>query len=98
MRIAARCEGAADARCLRCGRRGKRRRQDAQNLLAVLRAEPFDAAQLTAVLEAQRVRMAGRFEVGQGLMRDLLVAMTPEARQAFADRLEKRLQHDPEGR
>ncbi|WP_054007986.1 periplasmic heavy metal sensor [Cypionkella psychrotolerans] len=67
--------------------------RDAQVLLGVLRADPFDPGQLTAVLEAQRVRMAGRFEVGQGLMRDLLVAMTPEARQAFADRLEKRLQH-----
>ena len=66
--------------------------QDAQTLLGVLRADPFDPAQLAAVLEAQRVRMAGRFEVGQGLMRDLLVAMTPEARRAFADRLEKRLQ------
>lgn len=72
-------------------------RQDAQNLLAVLRATPFDPAQLTALLEAQRARMAGRFEVGQELMRDLLVGMTPEARQAFADRLEKRLQHDPKG-
>ena len=72
-------------------------RQDAQNLLAVLRAVPFDPAQLTALLEAQRARMAGRLEVGQELMRDLLVGMTPEARQAFADRLEKRLQHDPKG-
>ncbi|MES2434272.1 MAG: periplasmic heavy metal sensor [Pseudomonadota bacterium] len=71
--------------------------QDAQNLLAVLRAEPFDPGQLSAVLEAQRLRMAGRFEVGQGLMRDLLVAMTPEARRAFADRLEKRLQHGGKG-
>lgn len=75
--------------------------QDAQTLLAVLRAEPFDPGQLAAVLDAQRVRMAARFEVGQGLMRDLLVAMTPEARRTFADRLEKRLQHagkaGPEG-
>ena len=66
--------------------------QDAQTLLGVLRAEPFNPGQVAAVLEAQRVRMAGRFEVGQGLMRDLLLAMTPEARRAFADRLEKRLQ------
>ena len=65
--------------------------QDAQTLLGVLRADPFDPAQLAAVLEVQRVRMAARFEVGQSLMRDLLVAMTPEARRAFADRLEKRL-------
>lgn len=71
--------------------------QDAQALLGVLRATPFDPAQLSAVLEAQRVRMAGRFEVGQGLMRDLLVAMTPEARLAFADRLEQRLQHGGKG-
>lgn len=67
--------------------------QDAQNLLGVLRATPFDPAQLSAVMEAQRQRMAGRLEVGQGLMRDLLVAMTPEARLAFADRLEAHLRH-----
>ncbi|MDZ4309356.1 MAG: periplasmic heavy metal sensor [Cypionkella sp.] len=72
--------------------------QDARNLLGVLRAEPFDPAQLAALLEAQRVRMAGRFEVGQEVMRDLLVAMTPEARLAFADRLEQRLQHGGKGR
>ncbi|WP_426034574.1 periplasmic heavy metal sensor [Cypionkella sp. TWP1-2-1b2] len=72
--------------------------QDAQVLLGVLRAEPFDPGQLAAVLEAQRVRMAGRFEVGQGMMRDLLVAMTPEARRAFADRLEKRLQQGGKGK
>lgn len=71
--------------------------QDAQNLLAVLRADPFDPGQLSAMMEAQRARMAGRFEVGQDLMRDLLVAMTPEARLAFADRLEKRLQHGGKG-
>ena len=71
--------------------------QDAQNLLAVLRADPFDPGELAAVLDAQRMRMAGRFEVGQGLMRDLLVAMTPEARRAFADRLEKRLQQGGKG-
>lgn len=71
--------------------------RDAQTLLGVLRADPFDPGRLAAVLEAQRVRMAGRLEVGQGLMRDLLVAMTPEARRAFADRLEKRLQKGGKG-
>ncbi|GLS86948.1 hypothetical protein GCM10010873_19220 [Cypionkella aquatica] len=68
--------------------------QDARNLLAALRALPFDPAQVSAVMEAQRLRMTGRIEVGQGLMRDLLVAMTPEARLAFADRLEAHLQKD----
>jgi uncharacterized membrane protein len=67
--------------------------QDTQALLAALRADPFVEAQLTAVMDAQRARMAQRFEVGQGLMRDLLLAMSPEARLAFADRLEERLGH-----
>ena len=58
----------------------------------VLRAEPFDAAGLAAVMETQRARMAGRLEVGQAVLRDFLIAMTPEARKDFADRLEARLQ------
>ena len=45
-------------------------------------------------METQRQRVAAQLELGQGLMRDLLVAMTPEARLAFADRLEARLRHD----
>ncbi|MDB5663915.1 periplasmic heavy metal sensor [Cypionkella sp.] len=71
-------------------------KQDMQTLLGVLRAQPFDAGKLSAVMEAQRVRMAGRFEVGQNLMRDLLVSMTPQARLAFADRLEKHLRRAAE--
>jgi uncharacterized membrane protein len=71
--------------------------QDSQNLLAALRADPFVEAQLTAVMEAQRARMAQRLEIGQGLMRDLLLAMTPEARLAFAARLEERLHHGGKG-
>lgn len=67
--------------------------QDTQALLAALRATPFDEAQLTLVLETQRSRMAARLDVGQGLMRDFLLAMPPEARLAFADRLEARLRH-----
>ena len=65
---------------------------DTQSLLAVLRAEPFDAAGLAAVMETQRARMAGRLEVGQAVLRDFLIAMTPAARKDFADRLEARLQ------
>lgn len=64
---------------------------DTQSLLAVLRAEPFDAAGLAVVMETQRARMAGRLDVGQAVLRDFLIAMTPEARKAFADRLEARL-------
>ena len=70
----------------------KEMQADTQSLLAVLRAEPFDAAGLAAVMETQRARMAGRLEVGQAVLRDFLIAMTPEARKDFADRLEARLQ------
>jgi uncharacterized membrane protein len=71
--------------------------QDSQDLLAALRAEPFVEAQLMAVMEAQRVRMTQRLEIGQGLMRDFLLAMTPEARRAFADRLDRGLHHGGKG-
>lgn len=66
---------------------------DQRDLLAALRAEPFDAAKLSEVMAAQQGRMAARLETGQALMRDFLTAMSPEARLAFADRLEERLSH-----
>jgi hypothetical protein len=44
-------------------------------------------------MAAQQGRMAARLETGQALMRDFLTAMSPEARLAFADRLEDRLSH-----
>lgn len=69
----------------------KEMQADTQSLLVALRAEPFDAAGLTAVMETQRARMASRLELGQAVLRDFLIAMTPEARKAFADRLEARL-------
>lgn len=69
----------------------KETQADTQSLLVALRAEPFDAAGLTAVMETQRARMAGRLELGQTVLRDFLIAMTPEARKDFADRLEARL-------
>lgn len=72
----------------------KEMRQDTQALLTALRTEPFDPAALTAILETQRKRVAAQLELGQSLMRDMLVAMTPEARLAFADRLEARLRRD----
>jgi Spy/CpxP family protein refolding chaperone len=68
-------------------------RVDTQALLTALRAEPFDPAALSAIMEAQRQRLIGQLDLGQGLMRDFLIAMAPEARHAFADRLEQRLQH-----
>jgi Spy/CpxP family protein refolding chaperone len=68
------------------------KRQDLQNLLTALRADPFDPAQLQALLGAQSQRLAQQMDLGQNLLSDLLLQMTPEARQAFADRLQQGLQ------
>lgn len=66
-------------------------RQTQQDLLAALRADPFDRARLETVLAIQSDRSASQLAMGQSLLKDLLVQMTPEARHSFADRLEERL-------
>jgi len=66
-------------------------RDDLDAILAALRADPFDPAALDAVLAAQNARLSARLDLGQTLIRDFLVDLSPEARQAFADRLEARL-------
>lgn len=63
-------------------------RADRAELLAVLRADPFDPAALDAVTARLSARMRERFEIGQRLVRDRILAMTPDERRAFADRLE----------
>jgi uncharacterized membrane protein len=72
----------------------RQRRDDTQALLAALRAEPFAPDALAQIMERQHQRLAGQLQLGQDLLRDFLVAMTPEARAAFADRLEERLRPD----
>ncbi|MCE6957821.1 periplasmic heavy metal sensor [Cereibacter sphaeroides] len=66
-------------------------RADFAAMLAALRAEPFDAAALQAVLDRQRVRGAEMAEVGSRLLGERIAGMTPEERRAFADRLENNL-------
>ncbi len=73
---------------------GKAIRRDMTDLLAALRADPFDADQLARVLDSQGARLAQQMAVGQQLMRDFFIAMPPEARRAFADRLEAGLRRD----
>lgn len=67
-------------------------RQDLQNLLTALRAEPFDPAQLQALLDKQSQRVSQQMAAGQDLMRALLLQMTPSQRQGFAERLQKGLE------
>ena len=71
-------------------------RADRDALLAALRAQPFDPATVDAVMAAQAKRMEGQLQLGQGLIRDLLVSMPEADRLAFADRLQDRLDHGPE--
>lgn len=86
----------ADAPEFRDGRRDMR--SDFKDVLAQLRATPFDPGQLRAVLDRQNARNAERLALGQTLIFDLLVAMPPDARQAFADRLEQSLSKGPKRR
>jgi uncharacterized membrane protein len=66
-------------------------RADRQALVAALRAEPFDAAALDAVAGRMQARTLERLALGQRLIRDHVLAMSPAERAAFADRLDRSL-------
>lgn len=68
-------------------------REDTQALLALLRAESFDAGAFETRMEAQHARMEKQLRLGQDLLQDFIAAMPPEKRRGFADRLEKGLRH-----
>jgi uncharacterized membrane protein len=72
-------------------------REDFQDLLAAIRAEPFDAAALRAAMTGQAERMTQRLQLGQKLVMERLEAMSPEDRAEFATRLEDRLRLGPRG-
>lgn len=64
-------------------------RNDVRDLIAALRADPWDPDAARAVL-AKRVKRTGeRLELGQTLLLARLDSMTPADRQAFAGRLEE---------
>lgn len=62
---------------------------DTRALLAALRSDPFDRTAAEAALDRQRMRAAGFLETGSARMLDHIAAMSPAARQAYADRLEE---------
>lgn len=74
---------------LRVARRAMR--EDMAAVLQALRAEPFAADALQAALRRGSSRAAERQDLGQALIFDHVAAMTPDARRAFAERLEKSL-------
>lgn len=65
--------------------------RDGLAILAALRAEPFDPAALTAALKTQSQNISNRLTFGSDVMRDFVLGLTPEARTAFADRLERQM-------
>ncbi|MBM3615742.1 MAG: periplasmic heavy metal sensor [Alphaproteobacteria bacterium] len=71
----------------------QQRQEDLQALVAILRAEPFDAAALAAAMAEQEARMVGQLRLGQTILQERIAAMTPEARRGFAERLEDGLSH-----
>ena len=69
----------------------RQRRDDALAVLNALRATPFVPDALTAVMQAQQQRTARQLELGQTVLRDFLITLSPADRAAFANRLEDRL-------
>lgn len=73
----------------------KAMRQDLQNLLSALRAEPFQPDTLWALAAQQEQRLTERLKLGQKLLIERVIAMAPEERLRFADRLEAEMSHGP---
>ena len=74
------------------GRDRRSRRADYDRILTALRADPYDARAVQDLLEAQR-QDAARFQAaGQSALLAHIDGMSPEARRAFADRLEEGLE------
>ncbi len=69
----------------------RERGEDVRAFLEVIRADPFDREVAEAVLEQQLGRASRRLDEGRELFLERLAAMSPEERQAYADRLEKAL-------
>lgn len=65
------------------------------DILAALRAEPFDPQAVAAVLDAQQARVTARIEAGRDALVESLAQMSPAERAQFADRLEERVSRPP---
>lgn len=73
-------------------------RNDLAQVLATLRADPFEPDAFRTVLERQSTRGAEMLELGQTLLAERVALMSAEARRAFADRLEASLTRGPDRR
>lgn len=66
-----------------------------RQVVEALRAEPFDPASVRALLDQQIALSQGLQTKGRTLLVEQIEAMTPQARIAFADRLEAMLKRGP---
>ncbi|MHC0054422.1 periplasmic heavy metal sensor [Actibacterium sp. D379-3] len=82
-----------DAADLRDNRRAVRRGFD--QVVAALRAQPYDAAAVQALLEQQQAGVAQQVSHVSGLMLEHIARMSDAERAAFADRLEEVLRRGP---
>lgn len=64
---------------------------DFGEVIAAIRSTPFDRAALEAAFARLRERTAERIAVGEDLLVERIAQMPPEARLAFAARLEERI-------
>ncbi|ARE39620.1 hypothetical protein RGUI_1479 [Rhodovulum sp. P5] len=65
------------------------------DVLAALRAEPYDGDRVRDLLQAQHTRIQDRVTLTREVFLKRLEAMTPEQRADFADRLERTLRRGP---
>jgi len=61
--------------------------EELNDMLAILRTEPFDAAAFSAVIDQQRQRITTRAEAGRDVVIRAIVQMQPAQRAALADAL-----------
>jgi hypothetical protein len=73
-------------------------RADLEGLVALLRAEPFDAVAFAARMADQQGRIERQLRLGQEVLQERVAQMSPEARRGFADRLEAGLVRAKDGR
>lgn len=73
--------------------REARRRADAKELNAALRAVPFDPARIVAFLEREATRQEGLEEAMRQAWLNRVTAMDDTDRAAYADRLQQALEH-----
>ena len=70
---------------------------DMAAILTALRAEPYVPGAVSAAIDAQAQHLTDRLKLGNTVVRDYLVALPAEARLRFADRLDRVMQHGPDG-